>query len=59
MTYLCVCTHVPSLRAGAVLKVEVWDKDFASADDELGDFEIQVGEELLSQKVREVYYISY
>lgn len=38
-------------RAGAILKVEVWDWDRSSADDPLGHFEVTIGEELLSQEV--------
>lgn len=43
------CLH----RSGAVLKVEVWDWDRSSPDDPLGHFEVSIGEELLSQEVRE------
>lgn len=42
---------LPVRRAGAVLKLEVWDWDRSSADDALGHLEISIGEELLSQKV--------
>lgn len=38
-------------RSGAVLKIEVWDWDRSSADDPLGHFEVNIGEELLSQQV--------
>ena len=47
-----VCLPRDFSRAGAVLKVEVLDRDFTNADDELGGFEIKIGEELLSQKVK-------
>ncbi len=40
-------------RAGAILRVGVWDWDRGSADDSLGSFEVEIGEELLSKKVRE------
>jgi len=33
--------------------VELWDWDRGSTDDSLGSFEVKIGEELLSQKVRE------
>ncbi|CAM9100122.1 unnamed protein product, partial [Laminaria digitata] len=41
---------LPVRRAGAVLRVEVWDWDRGSTDDPLGHFEVKVGEELLSKK---------
>lgn len=34
------------------MRVEVWDWDRGSTDDPLGHFEVKVGEELLSKKVR-------
>ena len=40
-------------RAGALLNVEVWDWDRSSADDPLGHFQVKIGEELLSQEVRD------
>lgn len=40
------------IRAGAVLKVQVWDWDRSSTDDALGHFEVKIGDELLAQKVR-------
>lgn len=39
-------------RAGAVLRVEVWDWDRGSTHDSLGSFEVKIGEELLSKQVR-------
>lgn len=39
-------------RAGGVLKVEVWDWDRGLKDDALGHFEVNIGEELLSQQVK-------
>ena len=41
----------PFQRAGALLKVQVWDWDRSSPDDPLGHFEVKIGEELLSQEV--------
>ncbi|CAB1100573.1 unnamed protein product [Ectocarpus sp. CCAP 1310/34] len=44
---------LPVRRAGAVLKVEVWDWDRSSPDDPLGHFEVAIGEELLSQQEKQ------
>eukprot|EP00752_Nemacystus_decipiens_P001719 g1662.t1 len=43
----------PWNRAGAFLRVEVWDWDRGKTDDPLGSFEVKIGEELLSQKEEE------
>lgn len=40
-------------RAGAFLRVEVWDWNRGISDDPLGSFEVKIGEELLSQKARD------
>ncbi|CAM9416791.1 unnamed protein product [Hapterophycus canaliculatus] len=42
---------LPVRRAGAVLRVELWDWDRNMKDDPLGSFEVKIGEELLSQKM--------
>ena len=41
-----------TIRAGAFLRVEVWDWDRGTTDEPLGSFEVKVGEELLSQQVK-------
>lgn len=49
-TYLCSSLIRPT-RAGAILKVGVWDWNLSIPHDPLGSFEIYIRDELLSQKV--------
>ncbi|CAN0056858.1 unnamed protein product [Scytosiphon promiscuus] len=48
---------LPVRRSGAVLRVELWDWDRNMKDDSLGSFEVKIGEELLSQKTLDMWYV--
>eukprot|EP00903_Cladosiphon_okamuranus_P009643 g9176.t1 len=48
---------LPVRRAGAFLRVEVWDWNFRMSDDPLGSFEVKIGEELLSQKAVDMWFV--
>eukprot|EP00903_Cladosiphon_okamuranus_P009644 g9177.t1 len=48
---------LPVRRAGAFLRVELWDWDRGSSDDPLGSFEVKIGEELLSQKAMDMWFV--
>ncbi|CAN0041085.1 unnamed protein product, partial [Ectocarpus sp. 13 AM-2016] len=48
---------LPVRRAGAVLKVKLWDWNLSIPDDPLGHFEVKIGGDLLAQKTVDRWYV--
>ncbi|CAM9478050.1 unnamed protein product [Ectocarpus sp. 4 AP-2014] len=48
---------LPVRRAGAILRVELWDWDRGSCDDSLGSVEVSIDKELRSQKTIDTWYV--